>query len=625
MVSVFFILIIGASNAYVSHAYAENSGAAPIKLRWEWTSGIVTPETKNLATWQLINSLEESPHAVSEVGRIISYRLSIPPLMCDQCVISIHDIYRNYDIYLNGRLFHNFGTINTNTPDSLGNPIERFHLPSQTPIELLIVVKGLKKDVGIYGPVFVGDADELLQTDMRKTMAWLIVVAFTFFASVYNLIVFFPVRWERVELYFSITALISSVYLICRIDLIRWFVDAPVFFDFTEYISFDLMALSCWLYFCEFFLAKQRWATGITLGYSLLIAYITIQTITGSHLPHEYTSIVILLTAFILLLMIVISIFASFKKREHSLFFVGTFGLCILLCLLGLYESVWGNNQFELGPYILLTFVSSQLYLLSSRSRQLNKTLNTQTIELEQKNQDLIKLDKVKDEFLAMTSHELRTPLNGIIGLSESLIEGAAGPINRVMRDNLQMIMNSGKRLANLVNDILDISQMRIKGIQLKRAPLHIRNITDLVSQALQPVLREQVTLINSIELGTPEIYGDNNRLQQVLYNLFGNAMKFTHIGSISVWTTWDTKSVHLHIKDTGIGIATEKQETIFQPFEQADYTIERRYGGNGLGLSISKQLIELHDGTIKLNSKLGVGSEFIISLPRADHYLFKK
>ena len=234
----------------------------------------------------------------------------------------------------------------------------------------------------------------------------------------------------------------------------------------------------------------------------------------------------------------------------------------------------------------------------------------------------LKQLDKLKDEFLANTSHELRTPLNGIIGLAESLIDGARGPLDSKVNKDLAMVVSSGKRLANLINDILDFSKLKSRKLVLSARPIDLHNLTEEVLALSQSLIGRQktLTLTNAIPTDLPAALADDNRLQQILLNLVGNAIKFTETGEVTVSAVVTGKQLTVTVIDTGIGIAKDKFTSIFDAFEQTQGEAERGYSGTGLGLSVSKQLVELHDGTIWLESQLGEGSTFGFTLPLADH-----
>ncbi len=252
------------------------------------------------------------------------------------------------------------------------------------------------------------------------------------------------------------------------------------------------------------------------------------------------------------------------------------------------------------------------------------KQLQESFVALESKNAELERLHRLKDEFLANTSHELRTPLNGTIGIAESMIDGATGQLSELQIKNLSLIVQSGRRLLTLVNDILDFSKLRHKNIELQLKAVGVREMTEItiaISQGL--IANKNLQLINAIPSDLPAANADENRLQQILYNLIGNAIKFTEKGRIEInarvtKTKEDLPFLEVSVADTGIGIAEDKLESIFESFEQGDGSTAREYGGTGLGLAVTKKLVELHGGEIWVESVLGEGSIFIFTLPVA-------
>jgi signal transduction histidine kinase/class 3 adenylate cyclase/ActR/RegA family two-component response regulator len=228
--------------------------------------------------------------------------------------------------------------------------------------------------------------------------------------------------------------------------------------------------------------------------------------------------------------------------------------------------------------------------------------------------------DRLKDEFLANTSHELRTPLNGIIGLADSMLDGAAGALSESQAYNLSLIVTSGRRLANLVNDILDFARLQHKDLQLRLQPVDVRSVAEVVLMLSRPLIagKPGLTLKNSIPADLPLAYADENRVQQILHNLVGNAIKFTETGLVEISAEQRGAMLALTVSDTGIGIPNEKLEAIFEAFEQADGSTAREYGGTGLGLSITRRLVDLHGGAISVQSEVGKGSRFTFTLPVA-------
>jgi signal transduction histidine kinase/ligand-binding sensor domain-containing protein/HPt (histidine-containing phosphotransfer) domain-containing protein/BarA-like signal transduction histidine kinase len=250
--------------------------------------------------------------------------------------------------------------------------------------------------------------------------------------------------------------------------------------------------------------------------------------------------------------------------------------------------------------------------------------LNYQRLKEQAINLRLTRVDKLKDEFLANTSHELRTPLNGIIGLAESLIDGVAGQLPDKANHDLSMVVASGRRLSNLVNDILDFSKLKNHGLQIHTSAIDINSMIDVVFTLSRATLKiKDLVLVNNIASDFPAVEADEDRLQQILFNIVGNAIKFTESGTITVSAQLvgnsesdEQQFVCIDITDTGIGIAAENLSTIFESFEQISGDETRGASGTGLGLAVSKQLVELHGGKITVSSTLNKGSTFSFTLP---------
>ncbi len=274
-------------------------------------------------------------------------------------------------------------------------------------------------------------------------------------------------------------------------------------------------------------------------------------------------------------------------------------------------ETVQGSRIYE---------VEQLASSFNSMAHQLHESFEN----LAEKNHELERLDKLKDEFLANTSHELRTPLNGMIGIAESMIDGATGEITFLQQKNLLMIANSGHRLLELVNDILDFAKLKNQGIELQQKAVGIHSLVDVVLAFSQSLVgSKDLQLINSVPDNLPLAYADEHRLEQILFNIIGNSIKFTESGKVEVFAEFGTEKnpqeLTITISDTGIGIPPEKYQKIFESFEQADGSTSREYGGTGLGLAVTKQLVELHGGNIWVESQVGKGSSFSFTLPVTD------
>lgn len=223
--------------------------------------------------------------------------------------------------------------------------------------------------------------------------------------------------------------------------------------------------------------------------------------------------------------------------------------------------------------------------------------------------------NNVKNEFLANTSHELRTPLHGIIGIAESLRDDPS--VDDRIKQNLTLIITSGNRLTHLINDLLDASKLNHHELGLEIEPVSLRELAEVICTVTSTLSSgTPVTIQNQIPATLPPAAADENRLQQIMYNLIGNAIKYTDIGEIVLFAEIRGNEIVLFIKDSGIGISEEDLENIFNSFERGTNLSDRTIIGTGLGLSITKQLIELHGGDISIQSTLGKGTTVSFSVP---------
>ena len=255
----------------------------------------------------------------------------------------------------------------------------------------------------------------------------------------------------------------------------------------------------------------------------------------------------------------------------------------------------------------------------------LNDKLEEQHRELSRLNVELDQASKLKDQFLANVSHELRTPLNSVIGFSDLLLTGQVegAPLSGTQRDYLETISRNGRHLLQLINELLDLSKIAAGHMDLRLEPVTLdtlfREAADSVRAQLE-ARRHKLAIEPAPEPFT--VTADRGRLLQVLLNLLSNAIKFTTDGgrvTLSARLGDGGRHVRVAVSDTGIGIAPHDQAKLFQEFVQLDATPSRRYEGTGLGLALSKRLVELHGGTIGVESELGKGSTFWFTLPRAE------
>jgi signal transduction histidine kinase len=242
------------------------------------------------------------------------------------------------------------------------------------------------------------------------------------------------------------------------------------------------------------------------------------------------------------------------------------------------------------------------------------------TEELHKRAAELEKLDKLKSAFLANMSHELRTPLNSILGFSDVMLDGLDGPLTETMENDLKLINRNGQHLLSLINDVLDMAKITAGKMNLSFERFNVREVLEDVVNITTPLARDKALALQleadaSSDL---EIEADHTRLRQVMINLVGNAIKFTEAGSVTISTERQNGYIRINVRDTGIGVRPEQVKMIFEEFGQVDTSTTRKTGGTGLGLPISRKLIELHNGRLWVESAgvRGEGSTFIIELP---------
>jgi len=271
------------------------------------------------------------------------------------------------------------------------------------------------------------------------------------------------------------------------------------------------------------------------------------------------------------------------------------------------------------------------LQAISSEQRELAASIATQASihletlrlneELQKRARELQELDRLKSAFLANMSHELRTPLNSILGFTDVMLEGLDGPLTDYMNNDLRLIQKNGQHLLHLINDVLDMAKIESGRMNLHPEKFTVHSILDEVTSITSTLASEKniALFIEEDSDQTMEIFADNTRIRQVMINLINNAIKFTLNGKISMRASMlDGATALIRVKDTGIGIPPDKLEAVFQEFTQVDTSTTRKVGGTGLGLPISRRLVEMHGGRLWAESTgvEGEGSTFYVELP---------
>lgn len=548
--------------------------------------------------------------------------------------LTIHRIYSAYKLWINTTLMDEMGKAGGTSKfrDNyifIHNKRYSSFVLNKGMNEIIIQVFNHDYDSGgIDSSILLDDKEILEQKKFQYYTAEMIVFGLLMFASIYNILFYFFRRQDASSLYFGLFCLAIAINTFNHhYPILSGCISYPrnplIINYLTVILAFSMYMTtirSMFPYDFSPFLLKL--ITIITAVFFIVLIPVGFRT--AEQIMKFYFIIMFILICY----SVVVLIRAIVHRRKDAIIFLAGFTPLLIGGINDLLYVSWMIDTTNVTQYgvvihcIVITMIISQRY-----SRAL-KTVEELSEDLAEKNITLRKMDRLKDQFLASTSHELRTPLHGMIGLSESMLEGAAGGLTPKVAENLSLIAASGHRLANMVNDLLDMAKIQDEGLSLNLRPVDLYSLSEMVVKLSLPLVGgKSLKIINTIAPGTPAAHADEDRIRQVLCNLVGNAIKFTNRGTIELsarvlqqpdndCNAMPGEMIEVNVSDTGIGVPDEFREKIFEPYRQADGGDTRAYPGTGLGLTIVKQIVELHNGAITVAPGAGGGSVFTFTLP---------
>ncbi len=553
------------------------------------------------------------------VNGYATYRLKVL-LPCDQGAYGIKtsNIRASNQIYVNGALVGASGKpaaspeaiVHRNTPYTA-----YFELNGQRELDILVQVASFKSyNTGIVHAISFGNQHAIAALAEYNMMIDGAIAAGFFFISLYFFFIYFQ-RVSKELLYFSLFGFSCFLFMITHYDRILMKM-VPSLDVMPQLILENLAAIGVLAFFTKYtyYLLPELYSVKIMRAIDgLLACYVLLILFT----PATYNALYILSLIPLSITVLGVSgyylIRAALQKRQGSVYLVMS-----TLCLAVLVLNTMLNTLWQADGHTFLPVAQPLLIISMSLYMSLTYTTAFQTIT--QLTHKLSAMDKLKDEFLANTSHEFKSPLNGIINISQSLMDGARGALTAPQQDDLRLMRDVGLRLSALVQDILDYSRIKNRDLAIRPTHVDLFTIAGVVLEMHEFIVRNKpLELVNRVPRGVYFIYADENRLHQIIRNLIDNAIKYTAKGTVTVTAAYHGEEVWISVSDTGRGIPASHFEHIFYSYEQLEAEPPSLPGGVGLGLSITRQLVELHGGKIWVESELDIGTTMTFSMPRGE------
>ncbi|MCX7746118.1 MAG: ATP-binding protein [Clostridia bacterium] len=598
----------------------DNNGAVDLAGEWEFYAGVLlTPDdfaSKTISNHPefvkvpgSINNTQITSQEQLKVGH--TFRLTVA-LKNPQDTLGIYmpDFSGASRVWVNGSpiyLKKSYPTGKPASPQASSNVIGFFET-TENSVEIIIQSSNFKTE-----KILLGSKEQILKQKIFPVAVNISIFCIILFMGLYHFSIFFLRKKDKAYLYTGIFCSAASVYTSSLIPDPVLFLLFP-HLSFVAYYTIAILSsvianLFIIIYINSLYpneINKYIVKTIKFVAIIFSILFIFIYTLNHGNVywvmkPYEVIFSFVSIYLFYVL-------YKAQQKNKGALIVLAGYAILFSTSCIDTFSSIFIIGVYHLNKYGWLVFIMFQTFTLS-----LNFTRTFTKVE--QMSEKLTSLDKLKDEFLVNTAHELKTPMHGIIGIAETMLD-QTGYEEKKQSQNLSLIIASARRLTELVNNILDFSKMKHQDIVLHNKSLNLWQVVDVVFAVLRPMAKEKELIFKNEISESLNVYADENRLFQILYNLLGNAVKFTESGEIKVLAVKRNQMIQITVSDTGMGIPEDKLETVFLPFEQVEIEGNSANSGTGLGLSITKNLVELHGGSIHVESQPGKGSSFIFSLP---------
>lgn len=533
--------------------------------------------------------------------------------------IQVPRIYSSSELFVNGDSLYKSGQPAT-TKEHYSAKITPYTVTfssDQPEIEIMIHVANYDNmfEGGITQSIRFGTG-AAVSNEQTLTMSLQMMMAVIFLIHAIYVVTLYITGFRQKSLIYLLLALLFTVAITLVDDSQLLFQWIPMNFNWTMKI-FALSYIGNALFLFQYlkFILREytifrsfRWLTIVNLAFMIFALLAPTKYLLAS-MPLFYA---IYIPTFLCMPFLAMGI--ALRNSKDALLLVLVASALTTNVIWGVIKNLGIFNYMMYYPFdlmiALITFASYWFRQFVQTSRQ-----------TEQLAEKLQMADKRKDDFLANTSHELRTPLHGMINIAQQLLEEERSTLKQQSVHNLELLLTVGQRMSHTIHDLLDLSQLKDGRIHLKLRSIRVQSVASGVVDMLKFMTEgKRISLTMDIPDSFPPVLADEKRLIQVLYNLVHNAIKFTHEGTISIHGDWDDGLAYINVTDTGIGMDEELMNRAFQAYEQGICDASTSIGGIGLGLSICRQIIQLHGGSLNINSEQGFGSTFTITLKRSEH-----